>query len=287
QVYRRDITVTAAAGPASGSAAGAPLAPGIYSLDDYTMIASVDADGLDEYSVAVETNMDSAEDNVHVDEFFVRAVRVIGGEPVFYYSVPDSGSSINNLIGPEDALDCFHASAENGGVRIVWQLLDPDGGAGFTVSRSQEGGPWAPLSGDILNPREGFYVFLDDGVEPGQDYSYRVHLKTGDSSYLLFETETIRTPAVRLALFQNVPNPFNPSTEISYFLPQAESVSLDIFDVAGRRIKTLANGIMREGDHRVEWDGRDNNGSRVASGVYFYRLRAGKDTLTRKMVLLR
>lgn len=84
-------------------------------------------------------------------------------------------------------------------------------------------------------------------------------------------------------LEQNYPNPFNPSTQISFSLPESHGdVRLEVFDVTGRLVATLKAGPVEAGDHTIEWDG-----SRAASGVYFYRLTAGEFRETRKMVLVK
>jgi hypothetical protein len=88
-------------------------------------------------------------------------------------------------------------------------------------------------------------------------------------------------------LHANVPNPFNPVTTIRYDLPAAEQVRLDVFDVAGRRVRTLVDARVEPGSHTVVWSGHDQEGHRVASGVYVYRLRAGSFVATRRMVLLK
>jgi hypothetical protein len=94
-------------------------------------------------------------------------------------------------------------------------------------------------------------------------------------------------PTYRDELAQNVPNPFNPSTTIAYSLAGDSDVTLAIFDVKGSRVKTLASGHETTGIHRVPWDGTNERGTRVSSGVYFYRLIAGSFKDTKKMVLLR
>jgi hypothetical protein len=88
-------------------------------------------------------------------------------------------------------------------------------------------------------------------------------------------------------LHANVPNPFNPTTTIHYELPAAGHVTLDVLDVRGRLVRTLVNGRVEAGRRAVLWEGRDDDGQRVASGVYFYRLRAGAFVETRRMVLLK
>ena len=88
-------------------------------------------------------------------------------------------------------------------------------------------------------------------------------------------------------LAQNYPNPFNPTTKISYGIKNESSVSLRIYDVAGRLVRVLVDERREAGHHTEIWDGKDNRGATVASGVYFYRLVAGDFVDTKKLVLLR
>ncbi len=89
------------------------------------------------------------------------------------------------------------------------------------------------------------------------------------------------------ALLQNYPNPFNPSTTISYRLPENGRVSLKIYNVLGQEIRTLVNGTQSAGLQAVQWDGKDNHGQAVSSGVYFYRLETSSFTKTMKMMMMR
>ena len=131
------------------------------------------------------------------------------------------------------------------------------------------------------------FRFVDDGIEMGEEYSYRVEYTVGEATHVLFESGAVSTPVMPFTLRQNSPNPFNPATTISYYLPSPCNMKLEIFDVAGRRIAVLKEGKADRGDHRIEWNGVDARGDRVSSGVYLYRLTAGKETMSRKMVLLR
>lgn len=90
-----------------------------------------------------------------------------------------------------------------------------------------------------------------------------------------------------VVLHQNVPNPFNPQTTIRYDLPASSHVRLSIFDTTGRRIRTLVDEEQSAGSREAVWNGRDDAGNSVSSGVYFYVLDAGKERLTRKLVLLK
>ncbi|MGH1362672.1 MAG: Ig-like domain-containing protein [Calditrichia bacterium] len=92
-------------------------------------------------------------------------------------------------------------------------------------------------------------------------------------------------------LEQNFPNPFNPNTLIRFDVPAtslgAQTVSLRVYDISGREIRTLINEAVQPGQHQVEWDGLSNNGSHVAGGIYFYRLVSGDYVATRKMVYMK
>jgi hypothetical protein len=89
-------------------------------------------------------------------------------------------------------------------------------------------------------------------------------------------------------LDQNTPNPFNPVTTISYFLPADAFVALDIYDVNGARVRRLVNDRMEQGTHDAVWNGRDHTGASLSSGIYFCRLVIdGRTVATRKMVLLK
>ncbi len=94
-------------------------------------------------------------------------------------------------------------------------------------------------------------------------------------------------PAARLLLAQNSPNPFNPRTEIRFTLAREGPVALDIFDPAGRKVRSLASGPLAPGAHAIAWDGTDEAGQRLPSGLYLYRLEADGRSLTRKMMLVK
>ncbi len=89
-------------------------------------------------------------------------------------------------------------------------------------------------------------------------------------------------------LLGNFPNPFNPVTLISYDLPEPTAIDLAVYDLSGRLVRTLVDSELREGGrHTTPWDGRDERGLPVASGVYFYRLTATGESLSRRMILLK
>jgi len=99
------------------------------------------------------------------------------------------------------------------------------------------------------------------------------------------------TPTTGFELFQNVPNPFNPSTRIAFSIPDTGvdriDATMSIYDASGRRVDGLPLVDLSPGQHEVIWDGRDSAGQPVPSGVYFYRIEAGGFRSVKKMLLLK
>jgi len=88
-------------------------------------------------------------------------------------------------------------------------------------------------------------------------------------------------------LEQNYPNPFNPSTSIAFSIKESGPARLDVFNMKGQLVRTLLNDKVHQGNHSIEWNGTDNSGSPVSSGLYFYKLAAGGQSQTRKMLLMK
>ncbi len=88
-------------------------------------------------------------------------------------------------------------------------------------------------------------------------------------------------------LSQNYPNPFNPSTTIEFSLPTRSDVALKVFNVLGQEVAVLLNKTISAGTYKVIWDGHNQNGNEVASGVYFYKLETTEFVETKKMILLK
>lgn len=91
----------------------------------------------------------------------------------------------------------------------------------------------------------------------------------------------------KFALHQNSPNPFNPTTKIAYDMPAAGDVKISVFNVLGQHVSDLVDGYNEAGSYEVIWDGKDQAGEQVASGVYFYRIKTEQFSETKKMLLLK
>ena len=90
-------------------------------------------------------------------------------------------------------------------------------------------------------------------------------------------------------LLRPIPNPFSATTSLAYAVPGSagQNVDVDIYDAAGRKVRSLVSAVRPAGQHTATWDGRDGGGSRVAAGVYFYRVVIGSEAASRRVVVLR
>ena len=126
-----------------------------------------------------------------------------------------------------------------------------------------------------------------EGLEPG------TFTATGQESPLVSLFDAFLGGGKRVALpdspqlAQNAPNPFNSQTVLAYFLPAPGSARLEVFALSGQRVAVLQQGPQQAGYHRLRWNGRDDAGRPLASGIYLYRLVTDEGILTRKLVLLR
>ena len=130
-------------------------------------------------------------------------------------------------------------------------------------------------------------MFTDDRLIPGESYRYRIAIFDEYGEQFLFETEPVNIPMLPLALHQNYPNPFNPSTTITYYLPTDGRVTLNIYDVSGRLVVRLVDEAQNQGHLSAVWNGLDDRGNVMSSGTYFYKLTVGKETISKKLILLR
>jgi mannose/cellobiose epimerase-like protein (N-acyl-D-glucosamine 2-epimerase family) len=141
-------------------------------------------------------------------------------------------------------------------------------------------------------------VQLDGVLYSDYDPDNRIlNLPAGTGGYFQVEYELITNPTIAqtnqyrlpesFKLFQNYPNPFNPTTAIRYQLKVSSKVELSIYNLLGQQIGELVNSSEPAGSYEVEWNGRDEAGKTVASGVYIYRIKAGKEQQSRRMILLR
>jgi hypothetical protein len=174
-------------------------------------------------------------------------------------------------------LQSFAANYDGSAVVVTWTLSESGEGMLLFASRAVSGtGVFRELA-DSKIQREGLtFRLIDKECEPGESYRYRIEVEDEQDRRTLFETEAITVPALPLTLYQ-----------IRYYLPGPARVTLEIYDITGKRIVCLVEGEQRKGLHSIEWNGIDESGNGAASGLYFYRLKAGKRAISKKMILLR
>lgn len=127
------------------------------------------------------------------------------------------------------------------------------------------------------------FVFGSDAYVGGEGwYVDDVHLESEPTS----TSDLISIPVV-LTMDQNFPNPFNPNTSISFSLPKTQAVKLNVYNLKGQLVKKLLDADLPAGKTMISWDGTDDNGNTVSSGIYSYRLQSGGEHITRKMMLMK
>ena len=207
-----------------------------------------------------------------------------------FYDCEYAAITVEQSVGIAELcrLSGFCSSIVEGTIVISWSYeMSPEDLGHAVRRRTAAASSSERLDGIEITRNEQTYSFADRTAEAGETYIYSVYAESGGESVLLFETAPTSPPALPLTLYQNHPNPFNPQTSIGYYLPSRCRVRLEIFDVTGRKIATLVDRMEEKGHHDTLWAGTNSEGRRVCSGIYYYRLSAGKRTTTRKMVLLR
>jgi hypothetical protein len=180
------------------------------------------------------------------------------------------------------AISSFNASAKNDVVTLHGDFRSNLAVDVVNVYRAAGTGAFTRI--DVVTP-DGSSFNYTDKVSAG-NYRYQIGVVDQDGEFMS-AIQTVSVKAMTAALSQNEPNPFNPETTIRFTMPSSGNVTLNIYDAAGRLVRSLVNGVTEAGSHNVTWNGVDNHGSPVSSGVYFYRLSAGKFSETKKMTLLK
>lgn len=193
------------------------------------------------------------------------------------YLTNDGGSNWNTIYTSDNALERIYFPDNNTGYAAGW---------GGTIFRTRDGGnSWISIS---YNTSNDFYsVFFnnpDNGFIVGQN---GIILKTTTGGLVSIEEDLRQVHPNDSYLFPNYPNPFNPVTTINYQVIRSDNVELEIYNLAGQKVKTLVNEWKITGIYQTQWNGIDSNQRKVSSGVYLYRLRVGSYILTRKMLLVR
>ncbi len=184
----------------------------------------------------------------------------------------------------------FKAKKDNNKVTLVWETASESNNFGFEIEKKSSNCKFnkiAFIRGHGTCSDRHIYHFIDNNLFPGA-YFYRLKQIDNDGKfqYLGVIQCTIQRPE-KFAVLQNYPNPFNSYTIIACDLPRTERVRMEIYDSAGQLVRTLVNGILPEGYHRIRWDGCNDNAQRVSSGVYVLKSMVGSKLSQIKMSFLK
>ena len=256
----------------------------------WDFVAWLPASGFEFYSFVAPTLFDSTASGIHWSVFFVTA----HSRSQNYESAPDSGYSVDNLK-PTTPSNIVASLLPDKTVNLRWADPEDTDFQYFAIYRSTTSGfdpkgmqPYITLTGTN---------YIDKNVAIGNNYYYRF------SAFDFSGNESVYSPEINAfitkvdergggvptayALEQNYPNPFNPETTIKYELPASSHVRLNIYTALGQKVRQLVDYTQPAAYHRVVWDGRDNAGNLLPSGVYFYRLETEKFTAIKKMVMMK
>jgi hypothetical protein len=265
------------------AAAAGTFPPGVWEA-----VGWVAATQSDSYTVRVSTTADSTVSATNWSVYLITTHTTVPSS--WYVSSVDSGYSIDNIAPgvPQSFAVTYNTGSGNA---LSWEAAPEPDFQFYRVYRSTDP-DFVPTSGDLVHETS-----TPAWNDPEYD-GWSVHYKVTTLDHAGNESDPASAVAVtgagfpdvpaRYALHANAPNPFNPTTQIRYDVPvEGEAVIIRVFDVAGRQVRTLVEGPQSAGAKSVTWNGRDDRGRAVASGIYFYRMRAGSFTQTRKMTLLK
>ena len=192
--------------------------------------------------------------------------------------------------GPQDLtpveLSAFTSSVIKNNVKLNWSTENEQNNSGFEIEKKSANTGWIKtgfLTGNGTTNTTQHYSFEDKNLSTG-NYKYRLKQIdfNGNFEYYDLSNEVIIGVPVKFDLSQNYPNPFNPATSINYELPITNYVTLSVYDINGREVTKLVNTMQTAGYYSVNF-----NGVNLASGMYFYVLKTGEFTATKKMMLMK
>jgi hypothetical protein len=207
------------------------------------------------------------------------------------FTLTNSGINALKIELKQDALPIeltsFTAVVITNDVHLNWKTATEVNNNRFDIERMMENNAWQNIgslagAGNSNSPKS--YSFIDNSPLSIGKYSYRLKQVDNDGNYKyssIVEIDFTSAPN-SYSLEQNYPNPFNPSTTISYGLPNASNVSLKIYNILGEQVASLVNKVMPAGYQTVVFDA-----SKLASGMYIYRLEAGSFVQVKKMMMLK
>ncbi len=245
----------------------------------------------DHYAHIVSTLFDSTASSFEQHYFQIMAH---GLDPSHHWiSGIDSGYSVDNLAPCPPLALAGEQSFAPEGLELSWSPNSEADLGGYNIYRGTD--PAFEPSPDNMLTNTCDTLVLDGGWSWDSDFCYKVaaiDIHGNESGYavLCMDQVTGDDPMPlpdATFLSQNFPNPFNPVTTITFGLKEIGQVRLNVYDAAGRLVRTLLDETRSAGNYEMTWNGLDNVGNRVSSGVYFYRLKTAEFIETKKMILLK
>lgn len=232
-------------------------------------------------------------DEIYIGGRFTAAGGINSNHLAKWNSVTRTWAAIGAGVG--DPASIVYALAVNGNAVIAGGLFLKAGALTANNLAKWDGNQWSTFGSGLggANPialalaANGGHVYIGGQfTTAGNKPSFKFAHWQGPTTNLKDEHRSFNRPQ-DFALAQNYPNPFNPSTMIQYELPRAVHVQLAIYNLLGEKVRTLIDEKESAGVKQITWDGRNDRGEAVSSGVYLYRLQVGEFVLTKKMALLR
>jgi len=191
----------------------------------------------------------------------------------------------------------FSAIEQDMAVEISWMTVSETDVAGYYIYGTSGGQEYQRCNGEMIKSRGGLYSQNYQYVDPKTSgfHTYKLEVVALDGTTQFFGPVSIirsgveknQTSVDEFTLYPNYPNPFNPQTRIRYVLHNDNRTTIEIYNQQGVRVRTLVNEEQRAGEHEMIWDGRDDTGKEMSSGVYICRIRAGDAVQSLSMTLVK
>ncbi|MBK8683490.1 MAG: T9SS type A sorting domain-containing protein [Bacteroidetes bacterium] len=206
------------------------------------------------------------------------------GDGVYGQKINTNGTLGNQIVPVE--LNNFGAAVNGNSVLLEWSTATETNNAGFSIERKSGDGSWVTI-GEVAGAGTStaviHYSFADKSLGSG-NYYYRLIQKDLDGTTKIYDllNEVLIGVPEKFELNQNFPNPFNPTTSISFSLPVSGVVSLKVYNTMGEEVATLVNETREAGSYEIKFDA-----TKITSGIYFYTLTSGEFQMTKKLVLMK
>ncbi len=212
-----------------------------------------------------------------------------------------SGFAFDDLILGDASLPVeltsFSAAGNGNTMNLIWSTASEKDNLGFIIDRKAHDNAWQQIASYQTHPEltgkgttssPSQYTFIDNTISVGADYDYRLsEVNINGEKSEIGNTSVKATVPTTTQLFAAYPNPFNPSTNIKYHLANDNHVSLAVYDILGRNVKSLINQHQSAGQYSIQWDGSTDAGIAAPSGAYLVRMKAGNTTQMQKVLFMK